>query len=227
MSWVCFCTDFYLLCAFGIAFDRMRLRGFGAGRVSKTHIWINCNSFCFIFLFGKYNYKSWKFTDLGFQVWDFGCFKALFGSGSFWSVVAEQILFSACSRLVGSGMMVVSCFCRASMAWLPALTFLSCCSIVRLSRFCSACWQIFFSSALKVWSGLRCSLGRYWRPTGQEPLLWSVLLVRRATFSSWSVWSRNGRFCSAAFWSPRRSVDDTWGQAEKTGCLLPSRNWLF
>ena len=31
----------------------LELCGFRVGRVSNQHIWINCNSFCFIFMFGK------------------------------------------------------------------------------------------------------------------------------------------------------------------------------
>ena len=184
-------NEFFIMCpkfvfvlifiGFGFSWSlltyRLGSRGFGAGRVSKTHIWINCNSFSFIFTFGKSKYRSWKFTDPFFQIWYFGCL-VLVGSGSFGSVGSAlgsvggwTDPFSACSRLDGSGIMVVSCFCMVSMAWLSALTFLSCCSIMSLRRFCSACWQIVLRAALKVWSGLKCGLGRYWRPTGQEPLL--------------------------------------------------------
>ena len=54
----------YSLITVGFAFSgslltyRLGSRGFGAGRVSKTDIWINCNSFCFICTFGKRKYKS-------------------------------------------------------------------------------------------------------------------------------------------------------------------------
>ena len=54
------CPKFvFVLIFIGFAFSgslltyRLGSRGFGAGRVSKTHIWINCNSFCFIFTVRK------------------------------------------------------------------------------------------------------------------------------------------------------------------------------
>ena len=86
-------------------------------------------------------------------------------------LVADRILFSACSRLVWSGIMVVSFCLRASMASVSALTFFSCCWMMSCRRSRSARWQIFCKSVLKFWSGLRCGLGRYWKPTGQELLL--------------------------------------------------------
>ena len=46
--------------------NRLRSRGFRAGRVSKLHIWINSNSFCFIFTFGKIQLE--EFTDIGFRI---------------------------------------------------------------------------------------------------------------------------------------------------------------
>lgn len=49
------------------------LPGFDAGRVSKTHIWINCNSFLFYFLVCK-NVIT-RESSL-----------ALFGSGRLWSL---------------------------------------------------------------------------------------------------------------------------------------------
>ena len=86
-------------------------------------------------------------------------------------LVADRILFSACSRLARSGIMVVNFCLRALMASVSALTFFSCCWIMSWRRACSACSQIFRKSVLKFSSGLRCGLGRYWRPTGQELLL--------------------------------------------------------
>ena len=38
------------------------------GLAREAHIWIQCNSFFFIFMFRKSIYKSCKFADLGFQV---------------------------------------------------------------------------------------------------------------------------------------------------------------
>ena len=86
-------------------------------------------------------------------------------------LVADRILFSACSRLARSGIIVVNFCLRALMASVSALTFFSCCWIMSWRRACSACSRMFRKSVLKFWSGLRCGLGRYWRPTGQELLL--------------------------------------------------------
>lgn len=104
------------------------LPGFAAGRVSKTHIWINCNSFLFYFLVCKNVITRGSSLILAFKFEISAAWLCLDLAGfgllalRWYLLVTERILFSACSRLAGSGIMVVSCFCRASMACLSALT---------------------------------------------------------------------------------------------------------
>ena len=62
------------------------------------------------------------------------CFEAL----KLALLVADRILFSACSRLAWSGIMVVNFCLRESMASVSALTFFSCCWIISWRKSCSA-----------------------------------------------------------------------------------------
>ena len=93
-------------------------------------------------------------------------------------IVADRILFSACSCLASSGIMVVNFCLRASMSSVSASMFFSCCWIMSWRGSCSTLSQIFLKSVLKFWSGLRCSLGQYWRLTGQELLLTSSFRIQ-------------------------------------------------
>jgi len=102
---------------------------FGAGRVGKTHIWINCNSFLFYFLVWKNVITRETSLILAFKFEISAAWLCLELAGfgplalRWYLLVTERILSSACSRLARSGIMVVSRFCRASIALLSALTF--------------------------------------------------------------------------------------------------------
>ena len=68
-------------------------------------------------------------------------------------LVADRILFSACSRLALSGIMKVNFCLGASMASVSALTFFSCCWIMVLFRSFADLSQV--SVEVPVWSEMR------------------------------------------------------------------------
>ena len=100
-------------------------------RRSVNHTFEYCATLSFfIFTFDKSIYKSCKFADLGFQGINVISLVLLFVGTSVFRgfevdlLLADKILFSACSPLAWSGIMVVNSCLRASMASGSALTFL-------------------------------------------------------------------------------------------------------